>query len=175
MKTANPPPLTQTLQRLSADSLEVLELSLTIFTDFCNEMRLYLATAQTILVVFHNDDDEGVVYDNGYVYVDGQMARLMVYGDQIKAIDRFKYLGVILHASGTLNYHVESRVSAFIRAANFVLVGLSKIPGFSHAFLKSLWRALIEPVGLYGMELCEGSEPACTELYKAAMKSQRRL
>ena len=141
---------------LPADSLEDLQLSLNIFVDFCNEMHLYVATAKTFLVVFHNDDDEGVVYNNGHVYVDGQMAKLMVYGDQIKATDSFKYLGMMLHASGTLDCHADSRISAFTRATNFVLIGLSKIPGFSHAFLKSLWRSLIEPVGLYGMELCEG-------------------
>ena len=161
---------------MPADSLEDLQLSLNIFVDFCNEMHLYVATAKTSLVVFHNDDDdEGVVYNNGHVYVDGQMAKLMIFGDQIKATDSFKYLGMMLHSSRTFDCHADSRISAFTRATKFVLIGLSKIPSFSHAFLKSLWRSLIEPVGLYGMELCERSELACRELHKAAVKSQRKL
>lgn len=151
---------------LPADSVEDLALSLQIFVEYYNEMHLFISTAKTYVVVFHNQSDNGVHYMDDRVFVDGQEVTLSVYGQRIKASNSFEYLGVVLHACGHLHEHIDSPLSALGRAINLLMAGLSRIPSFSHSFVKYLWDSLVEPVGLYGLQLTIGCEPLLRDISK---------
>jgi hypothetical protein len=47
---------------LPADSAEDLQLLASLFEDFCNLNRLFIATPKTFITVFHSSTDQGVVY-----------------------------------------------------------------------------------------------------------------
>ena len=127
---------------LPADSADGLQHSATIFEQFCNESQLYI----------------GVVYDSASVYVDGSRLDIQIYGATIKATACFKYLGIMMDSTGSARAHLKCRLEAFKRSANVLLVGLSRIPSFSHEFAKYLWKALVVPVLLYGVELLTWTE-----------------
>eukprot|EP00973_Karenia_brevis_P026665 3678656-Karenia_brevis.AAC.1 len=138
---------------LPADSPEDLALSVQIFEQFCNENRLYISTAKTFVTVFHNESDTGVKYSDGVVFVDGQQILISVYGSTLKAVDHFKYLGVTLSATASAQKHIEARTAAQDQAIGALLAGVTRIPAYTHKFLLYLWKALVAPVGNYGMEL----------------------
>jgi hypothetical protein len=58
---------------LPADSVEDLQLAMSIFEEFCNENRLFIAVPKTFLMVFHNAGDRGVIYEDSGVWIDGQL------------------------------------------------------------------------------------------------------
>eukprot|EP00973_Karenia_brevis_P077291 10735822-Karenia_brevis.AAC.1 len=138
---------------LPADSAEDLGVSMAIFEEFCNDMHLYIATGKTWLTVFCNTSDTGVVYSNGNVYVDGVKIDIRVYGDPIKAVDEFKYLGVMLCARGGSRGHIGCRLDAFRRATGMLIAGLARIPSYPYSLLLYLWQTLAIPVALYGFEV----------------------
>eukprot|EP00973_Karenia_brevis_P004028 555334-Karenia_brevis.AAC.1 len=102
---------------LPADSIEDLALSLAIFEEFCNNNRLFISTSKTCFTVFHDPSDQGVKYYDGKLCLDGREVALQVYGQCIEATEKFKYLGIWLHASGSSDVHVEARLLAFERAS----------------------------------------------------------
>ena len=56
---------------LPADSPEDLQLSAQIFEEFCNTHRLFIATPKTFVTVSHPKNDQGVIYHDDGVTVDG--------------------------------------------------------------------------------------------------------
>ena len=52
---------------LPADSPEDLQLSVSIFEQFCNDNRLLISVPKTFLMAFHAKADGGVAYQNGNV------------------------------------------------------------------------------------------------------------
>ena len=138
---------------IPADSPEDLQLAASIFEDFCNSHRLFIATAKTFVTVFHPAEDNGVVYEDGGVTVDGAHVQIKVYGAVIRATPTFKYLGVVMNSTCTHEAHFAARCTAFERAAGLLVAGLARLPSASHSFMKYLWTALVFPVACYGMEL----------------------
>jgi hypothetical protein len=138
---------------LPADTLDDLLMSVKIFEGFCNDMKLYIATAKTHITVFHGDADNGIIYRDGSVWVDGQKTSIYIYGQEISAVPSFKYLGVWLAADAKACTHMDSRHVATQRSGNALAAGLSRLPAYSHSFLQYLWKTLVLPVPLYGIEL----------------------
>ena len=68
---------------IPAETLEDLRTACRVLKMFCNDHRLYIATAKNFLTVFHHLEDSGVVYENDTVIVDGTLAVIQVYGEQI--------------------------------------------------------------------------------------------
>ena len=93
---------------LPADSAEDLQLLATLFEEFCNEHRLFIATPKTFVTVFHSSTDHGVTYQDDAVVVDGQRVRIRIYGKEISAAQSFKYLGVVLDSTCNQAAHSAS-------------------------------------------------------------------
>ena len=160
---------------LPADTFDDLQLSTQILVQFCNDMQLFISTEKTVLVVFHPLDDSDVVYEHDCVTVDGTQLALYIYGARIKAVSEFKYLGVTLAANGDLQPHLSSRAAASDRAAGMLLAGIGRIPGYSHSLLTYLWRCLVQPVSLYGLELFDVEQNEIDEFAKAEVQAWRLL
>ena len=54
---------------LPADSVEDLQLLASLFGEYCNLNRLFIATGKTFVTVFHAPSDSGVQYENGGIHV----------------------------------------------------------------------------------------------------------
>jgi len=143
---------------LPADTAEDLALSARILEEFCNDMRLYVSVPKTFVTVFHDTSDEEVKYVGNNVLVDGHRVVVKIYGSEINATASFKYLGVVLDASGNPAAHLCARFDAFERAGNGLINGLRRIPAHTHSFVQYLWQALVLPVALYGVELFAWAE-----------------
>ena len=143
---------------LPADTAEDLALSARIFEEFCNDMRLYVSVPKTFVTVFHDTSDDEVKYVGNNVLVDGHRVVVKIYGSEINATASFKYLGVVLDASGSPAAHLDARFAAFERAGNGLINGLRRIPAHTHSFVQYLWQALVLPVALYGVELFAWAE-----------------
>eukprot|EP00973_Karenia_brevis_P037468 5168645-Karenia_brevis.AAC.1 len=117
---------------LPADTAEDLQLSTEIFVQFCNEMHLFVSTSKTVVMVFHAPSDTGVEYRNEAVFVDGHELILEIYGERIKAVSEFKYLGVLLSASGDEGAHTSARICSLEKAGNMLLGSLPRLPGYTH-------------------------------------------
>jgi hypothetical protein len=138
---------------LPADSFEDLELSATIFEEFCNDKRLYISTGKSYITVFHSDGDEQVIYQGDSIWVDGKKLTLRIYGQTIAAARTFKYLGVMLDSCCGQAAHLETRYTATLRAGSSLNAGLVQIPGAPHRLAQYLFQSLVKPVALYGVEL----------------------
>lgn len=49
--------------------------------------------------------------------------------------------------------HLESRSAATLRAGNALIDGTCRLPAYTHSFVQHLWKTLVQPVALYGVEL----------------------
>ena len=128
-------------------------MSIKIVEEFCNDSRLFISVPKTFFTVFHHEDDRNVVYQDGDVYVDGQLVDIRIYDQRVAATPSFKYLGVHVDRHGQAQSHCAHRVAAFQRAALLLRAGMSRIPACSHSFLRFLWSTLVAPVAFYGMEV----------------------
>ena len=160
---------------IPADSVEDLQLAAKIFEEFCNSHHLYIATSKTFVTVFHNVSDQGVRYDGNAVYVDGSKVALNIYSTTIAAAASFKYLGVTLDHTCSHNAHAGARFASQDRAANLLISGLSRVPGYSHCFMMYLWSSLVAPVVSYGMEVFPLARPLVDTARSKERKWWRRL
>ena len=120
---------------LPADSAEDLQLLATLFEEFCNDRRLFIATPKTFVTVFHPATDIRVIYQDGHVFVDGVKVEIKIYDTDITAAKSFKYLGVVLDSTCNQSAHSDARCLSFDRSAHLLLAGLSRIPSFPHKLL----------------------------------------
>ena len=93
---------------------------------------------QNFITVFHCENDAGVMYNGDYVYVDGEIFTLRIYGQLILAASCFKYLGVWIGAKGGQSRHMNSRFTATQHAGNMLITGLWRIPSAAHGFIQYL-------------------------------------
>ena len=160
---------------LPADNVNDLVLSIRISEEFCNENRLFISVTKSFITVFHHVDDNGVSYKDDTVFVDGRRVVVKIYGKELAAAPRFKYLGVTLSSCGSVRYHIEGRCTAFRRAIASLLSGLVRIPGGSHDFTRYLWFCLVAPVASYGMELFVWTDDDCKDTCSSHWSGLRRL
>eukprot|EP00973_Karenia_brevis_P025510 3520567-Karenia_brevis.AAC.1 len=160
---------------LPADSLDDLILSAQILEAFCNEMRLYISTAKTYVMIFHAGEDDGVSYEGDSCYVDGKQVKLRIYGELIKCTRSFKYLGVVLDPQGMSSGHFQSRLTAFRHAMAMMISGLGRLPASSFQFIRYLWRTLVAPVSWYGFELFDTTTLQADNFRKCANSAWRQL
>lgn len=164
---------------LPADTEEDLQMTATIFEEFCNTNRLFISTPQTFVTVFHNVSDDGLQYCYEDVYdidnVDGRLVRIQVYAQTIAAACEFKYLGVVLDSTCSGAAHFAARSGAVERSAHLLMSGLSRIPSYPHIMLSYLWSCLVAPVGSYGMELFAHSAGEAQAFEDKERKWGRRL
>ena len=78
---------------LPADSLDDFRLAVEIFEQFCNDMKLFMATSKTYVTVFHSEEGKGVIYLNASVWVDGLKVTVSTCGQEPLAVQSFKYIG----------------------------------------------------------------------------------
>jgi hypothetical protein len=136
-----------------ADTSEDLQLAASIVEEFFNKSQLFIAVPKTFVTVFHSTEDAGVVYADGGVEVDGVRVVIQIYGQEVAAASRFKYLGVHFNEFGSNTNHIEERTCAFERAANMLRASLRRIPSYSFDFMVFLWNTLVQPVMSYGAEV----------------------
>jgi hypothetical protein len=154
---------------LPADSIEDLIPTARILEEFCNENRLFISVPKSFITVFHHATDVGVVYRDGNVFVDG------LWGKVLAAVPEFKYLGVLLNSTATIQSHIAARTSALQHAAGLLSKGLSRTPGGSLEFSRYLWNSLVHPVSSYGMELFVWSDAESKEMRKVYLSGLRQL
>ena len=140
-----------------------------IFEQFCNEHRLYIATQKTFVTVFHHTDDEGVQYVGDNVTVDGEIVNIQIYGTVIGAAQVFKYLGVYLNEYGSMETHIDKRLEAYSRAAAILMKGLRRLPGHTHSMVRYLWMSLVMPVLSYGTEVSTWSTDQQSKAHKTQL------
>eukprot|EP00973_Karenia_brevis_P051673 7177193-Karenia_brevis.AAC.1 len=80
-------------------------------------------------------EDTGVSYQDGQVCVDGRVVEIRIYNKDIAATPSFKYLGVVMDASGSAAAHTKSRLEALKRAISLLQIGLVRIPSCSVDFV----------------------------------------
>ena len=98
-----------------------------------------------------------------------------IYGEELTAAAYFKYLGVTLEATGSIMKHLSVRTSSTQRAIGLLLSGIEHMPGSSHELSRYLWKALVEPVTSYGMELFAWSNADSKAICSAYNSGLRRL
>eukprot|EP00973_Karenia_brevis_P002241 301055-Karenia_brevis.AAC.1 len=74
---------------LPAETEEDLQLSASIFEDFCNDHELFIAVPKTYVTVFHAQSDNNVKYHNNKVKVDGREVVITIYNQQVSATREF--------------------------------------------------------------------------------------
>ena len=160
---------------LPADSPEDLQLLASIFEEFCNDNRLFIAVPKTSVTVFHSAQDSQVEYRSELVFVDGRAVAITIYSQFVKAVAEFKYLGVVVDRHGNPASHMKSRLSALKRAGGMLIASMYRLPSFTHGFLRYLWITLVKPVGVYGMAVYPWTCSDMAKMRKAEASLLRRV
>lgn len=126
---------------------------------------------------YNPDKTEVCVFNNkkSCTMLDEWQEDLLLCGNKIKEVPKFKYLGVILSSDNTNKEHIKKRrTAAYTALTRMYNLGFNAVE--ADCFFKAkMFKIYIRPVLLYGLEACCLSKSDARELKKTEGILMKRL